>query len=936
MNTARRRLLRSRCLAVLAAASFVLSAAAQGGKSAGFFEDALQRFEKQDYAGAVLQLKNALQADRKMLQAHVLLGRALLANGEVNAAQAAFEEALRLGVNPTEVVLPLAQTLIGQGQPAAVLSDPRLAHANLPSGPKGQMLLTKAAAASDTGDTRLALRLLEEARALDAGSAESWAAEVPVRVRARQLKEARAAAEKAVALAPQSAGAVYQLASVAHVAGDLKTAIALYSRAITLRPDFADALVARAGLYVDVGRLEEAKADVQAARQALPQDPRSIYLAALLAERARQPAEVTRALAEVTAVLDPIPLEFIRYRPQVLMLGGLAHYGLNQHEKARPYLEMVLRQDAGSPVSKLLAQIYVRDKRFDLAVEALELYLRQQPNDRQALIQLASSNMSLGRYARAAQMMQKALSQGDDPAMRTLLGMSLVGAGKFTSAAAELEATLKRDPGQQQAGVTLAGLYMSSGQAAKAVALAEGLVKRNPKSPGLANLLGQAHARKGDIPAARAAFEQALKLAPDFTEATINLARLDIDQKAFPAAQQRLNAVLAADERHVDAAMEAARLASALGRADDALRWLLRADDHGGPRLQPGMQIVEFHLARGRPDLAREAVKRLQEKAPDAMAVLLLQARTQLASADAPGAKSTLSRAATNAGFDPAALVQIAQLQVHAGDVAGAAHALDKALLERPTHLVARALRAEVDLRQNDPASAERRARAIVADEPKLGMGHALLGDIARARGQDRASIDAYRRAHQLDQSADSLLRLMNALEAIDQRAQATAQAEQWLKSRPNDSRILRALADSQARAGNLAAARAAYESLVKRLPGDADALNNLANLLVALKDPAALRTAERALALKPELPHVIGTTGWAAFHAGQPDRALQLLREARLRDPNNASTRYFLGAVLADRGRREEARAELEGALRDGGRFAYAKQAESLLSTLR
>ena len=56
----------------------------------------------------------------------------------------------------------------------------------------------------------------------------------------------------------------------------------------------------------------------------------------------------------------------------------------------------------------------------------------------------------------------------------------------------------------------------------------------------------------------------------------------------------------------------------------------------------------------------------------------------------------------------------------------------------------------------------------------------------------------------------------------------------------------------------------------------------------------------------------------------------------ARLRDPNNAASRYFLGAVLADKGRKAEAREELEGALRGGLNTAYAKGAEDLLKTLR
>ena len=184
-------------------------------------------------------------------------------------------------------------------------------------------------------------------------------------------------------------------------------------------------------------------------------------------------------------------------------------------------------------------------------------------------------------------------------------------------------------------------------------------------------------------------------------------------------------------------------------------------------------------------------------------------------------------------------------------------------------------------------------------------------------------------------QRANVLLTLFSAM-APTQRGAAVALADQWLKSHPDDAAIWRALADAHAAAGDYPAARSAYESLAKLAPRDADVLNNLANVLVLLKDPGALAVAERALKLKPEVPYIIGTTGWAAFHANQPDRALQLLRDARLRDPDNASTRYFLGAVLAKQGRAAEAREELQAALRSGNRFAYAKEADGLLRTLK
>ena len=171
---------------------------------------------------------------------------------------------------------------------------------------------------------------------------------------------------------------------------------------------------------------------------------------------------------------------------------------------------------------------------------------------------------------------------------------------------------------------------------------------------------------------------------------------------------------------------------------------------------------------------------------------------------------------------------------------------------------------------------------------------------------------------------------------AVQDPAAATQLAEKWLKANPKDLETRRMLADTYARAGNLAAARSTYEALLAVAPDDPEVLNNLANVLLLAKDPGALKVAERALARKPDASYIIGTAGWAAFQAGAPDRALQLLRDARLRDPNNPDTRYFLGAVLASKGRNAEARDELQGALRAGVSPAYAKDAEALLKTLK
>lgn len=145
-----------------------------------------------------------------------------------------------------------------------------------------------------------------------------------------------------------------------------------------------------------------------------------------------------------------------------------------------------------------------------------------------------------------------------------------------------------------------------------------------------------------------------------------------------------------------------------------------------------------------------------------------------------------------------------------------------------------------------------------------------------------------------------------------------------------------KALADGQARSADWRAARTSYEAVLKTAPDDAEALNNLANVLLRLNDPAAVQVAERALARSPGDATLIDTLGWASHLAGQSGRSVQLLRDARLRQPDNADIRHHLAAALAAAGRRGEARDELVAALGSGRALEDAAGAQALLKTLQ
>lgn len=917
--------------------SFVTLVAEASGdpKASAYYEDAVKRYQQGDVAGAGIQLKNALRLDRNMLQAQLLMGKVLLDSSEVAAAEVALREALRLGVSRAEVVLPLARALLDQSRPQDVLDDALFANEGLPRETLHALLLLKAAAASEQGDHRRAFRLLEEAQADPALRADTYIAEAPLRIRAGQFAEALKAATKAVELAPRNPDAHYQLGAVHHAQSRLTPAQASYDRALALAPANQEALLSRAGLLLDLGKLDQAVKDLQALRAVRPKDPRAAYLQAQVLDRQGDVAGSRAALAEVTALLDPVPVAMLRYKPQLLMLGGLAHYGLGSTEKAKPYLEGVQRLQGNLAANKLLAQLYLSEGNPEKAVQTLEDYLRAAPRDLPAIELLAQALARAGRPARSVQLVRTALTTQDVPRLRSALGIALLSAGQPEEALTELESAWSRNPADTRAGAALGNLYLQRNELQKAQRVTEALVKKQAGNPGIQDLWGQVRWRQGDLAGARKAFETAAQLDPRAVPPRLNLARLDVREGQLQAAATRLGEVLKTDARNVDAMFELALVAERAGKPDQVVSWYTKAAEASqGRDLRAALALVRYHLRTNNAPAALKATERLAPNGSEDLGVLVASSRAYLANGDINTARTLLTRATRVAGFNVEALVELGVLQLAAGNAAGAGHALQKALSKDVHHLQANAVMADAQLRQGDLAGAEKTAKAITQRHPKLAIGPLLEGDVNLARRQVPAALGLYRRAHAIEPSSQTLLKVHAVLASTDPAA-AQREAERWLKAQPKDTAVLRVHAAMLARSGQFPAARQAYEQLVVAAPSDAMALNDLANVMLRQKDAAALATAEKALRLAPGRAEIIDTVAWAARAAGQTDRALQLLRDARLRAPQHPDIRFHLATMLAAAGRKAEARQELEPALRQGQWFESRAEAEALMATL-
>jgi putative PEP-CTERM system TPR-repeat lipoprotein len=904
------------------AALWASPAGAVSEKASRFYDDALAREERQDHIGAIIQLKNALQADPNMLAAHVLLGKLLLAESDPVAAEVEFSKAQSLGVDRAEIEVPMVQALYAQGRLSDVMARP--VPNDLPKSVRLQLLLIRGSALGELNDLRGAARAFDEARTVDPGAVEILQAEASQALRQGNVTRADAMSAQALARAPNNADAWAVRGATLVAMRKLPEALEAFNRSLAINPREHQARLAKVDLLIELNRDADAAKELEIMHGYVSNDPRAAYMSSVLAARRGDGAAVARELGEVVKIIDTIPPEIRNRRPQLLLLDGMAHYGLHNSEKARASFENFLRLQPDHPgANRMLAAVYLGEGEPTRAVGVLETYMKRVPGDAQAMLLLANAYMAQKRYALASNLLQQALNQGaTDPALRSGLGAALAGQGQGTEGLTHLRAAFAARPDDPGTGAALAVLLLQTGDGKGAQAVMQRLVAARPKDVIAQNLLGAACLKNGDRACARKAFEAALAVDPGFATAQLNLARLDVTDGKVEAGRARLVGLVKRQPNNADALIDLALIDLRAGRRDEALRGLERAAGVV-PRSTRAVQIlVDQLIARGDFSHATEVARLAVASQPESVSLQMLLARAQLAAGEPEKARDTLADVRKLVEYDPAMLVEVARMQIQAKDLRGAGYTIDKALQAQADNYPALVVQAELAQRGGDLAGAERIGKRLNEKYPQRAAGQNILGDVALARGQSQSGVSLHRAAFTREPGADTALRVFQAYMVVGEPARGVSFLQDFEHGKPADRRVQVAVMEGQLHANDLKGARTSLETLLKQ-EETPDLLNNYALVLLQLGDPGALAVAEKAWKLAPGDPKFVDTYGWVLARSGQPEHGLGLLRDARLRDPRNPEVRFHLAWTLVKLGRSREAREELgpyADALRTGG----------------
>lgn len=922
---------------LLAVAPGILPAVASAQDSASFhYEEALKAFDADDLEGAVLALKESLQRDPGLLPSLVLVARIYLHIGEPAAAEESIKRARRLGAD-VDITWPLrTEALLNQRKYKELLA---LAPSEgLGAQAQSRVLVHRGHALMEVERFDDAAASFAAAGVLTPGEADPHVANAILALRQGQVYPAEALAIKSTRVAPQSATAWNTLGDVYLLQGRAEESLQAYERALQVDAGHREAGVARAGILIDLGRVDDAAEAISALRTRFPLDPRAAYLESVQLAKQKRWSEARDALERAAALLEELGAEALNESRQLVLMSGLAYYELGQLEQAQGQLERYVKRYPNEPgPRKLLGSILLRNDRAQEAVIVLEPALERAPRDFRLLGLLGSAYMRLGRHDLATSYLETAVRlSGGDPQLRTRLAMSRVGSGFDAQGLGELAALFDSDPvGQQAVGLRLATLYLQRGELQLASQICRSLLEHDPRNATVLNLLGAVQMQAGRFGDARTSFEQALALDGEHVPARVNLGKLSAVQGDLAEARNVFEEALRQRPSSVFAMVQLADVERRSGRIQDAERWLQKAIGADSRSLSATLALVDLYLESDRSADALRIAREAESREPDNLDVLEALARSHLADARQDLASGVYQRMAQSAGFDTQQLLRVARLQAQVGELGAAAYNLSKGLKQKPRHVDTRLLLIEIQTRLGQMELAIDGANALLADEPGLVIAHRVAGNVYLAAGQTDEAARHYRAALEREPHAVNVIGLYRSLARGGQAEPAMQVLTSWLERRPEDTEVGRALAQAHLAAGALDQARDHYRIVLEQAPLDRTALNNMAYILDLQGEPTALDFAERAYRLSPNDPAVLDTYGWLLVRSGRHADGLRYLREANSRASGNPEVLYHIASALAAMDRHDEARRELRKALAASGEFMGIADARALMQRL-
>ena len=892
---------------------------------------ARKALDKGEVKAAVLELKSLLQKSPDNAEARLLLGETYIRQGDGSSAAKELEKARDLKLPKEKWVGFLAQAYLLKNEPKTLLDqlqpDPQLA------GPVSAKLLAYRGMAQLSLKDELpkAQDSFNAALLADPDSVEAYLGLATLEKSRDQLKKAAEYAAQATSKAPKNANAWLLLGEIKRQSSDMPAALEAFTRAIDLHPNDARGRLGRASVSITMGNLVEAQKDVDNVLKNSGEVPLALYTQGVIDFQNRKLDEAKENLTKVSSLMP-------QHLPTLYLLGAIA-YQKNELEQAEYFLSKVVSSSVENlPAIKLLAATRLKRGSPGEAIKLLKPIADKHQDDAQLFAILGSSYLKNKQYDEGVSYLSRAAEIAPDVAsVRAELGLGRIAAGKMDQGVDDLKTAVGIDPKLIEADATIVLAMIQQKKFDDAIAEATKLKAKRKDDPLADNLLGAAYMSKGDIEHARESWLNALASKPDYTPASLNLAKISLSQNKLDEAAEQYEKILKSDPKNLSALVGLAQIAEMKKDFPQMVKYLESARQKNKKDLTPSIMLTRYYLAQGKGTKALEVATDASGDNPGDLAAMQNLGQAQMGANQAVNAAGTFKQLIAKLPENPELHHQLAQALYKIGDKAGAVKEWDEALKRGPEYIPALLAKAELALQDKQYPDAMKIVETIKTKFPKSPLGYQLEGDVQMAQKQNDKAVSAYGKAYDLAPSSYLARRLFLGRRDLHQDQAAFEGLRNWLDKSGKDAESWGMLASSLQESGKNKEALDAYEKAYELQPDSLVLQNNLAWLYQEMGNKKALPLAEKLSTTSgiENKVEILDTVGWVFLQNGKEDKGLVLLQQAALQEPRNIGVRFHLAAAFLKTGKNEEAKKELERLLKENNSFPERAKAEEMLKGL-
>lgn len=566
-------------------------------------------------------------------------------------------------------------------------------------------------------------------------------------------------------------------------------------------------------------------------------------------------------------------------------------------------------------------------------------------------VQRAKDMRQQGKLPASVIELKNALQKNpDNREARWLLGHVYIDAGNGDQAVKELERAGQLGVEKEALVVPLLRARLLKGETDKVIAETMELGGYPGEiRPELLAIRGDALLVSNRPDEARATYDEALSLKPDFPPALLGLARLEAQGGRLAIAHERLALALKGAPKAADAWAFSGDLLKVEGKLKEAHEAYDKAVDYsyGRPDIVYNRALVRIDL--GMAEEAKKDLDRLSKINPDHPGILYGKGMLQFRAQHFVEAQTAFEGVLTKSPDYLPAVYHLALTHLARNQLQQAEQYINQLRARSPGSVDVQKMLATLKLRRADHAGAEQILRPLLQRLPQDVALLDLMADVALARGNATEALEYIQRSLQLQPQAASSTReklglgllMKGDTEQGLQELERAAEAEpgfgkadltlvlSYLRLRQYDKAIAAAQkygSDGKdpmpynligtaylVGKGDMAKARAAFEEALKRAPGDPTSTINLAELEIQKQDlDSAAKHYGSLLKQNPGNLNATLRLGDLRQRQGKQAEALELYTNAMTRYPDRLEPRLSLARLKLIAGQPQEARALL------------------------